>query len=142
MADDEEHPKLSSQPRAMTMQFDAMQDAAEFLEGLADGEQDSGYQGLDDSGAGGSSKPPPLPPRGSLPSVPPSSLPPASLPPRASQAPPSRKLSPVIWVGLAVVAIAMAGLGVWVGNILTEEPPPPPEPTMDIQLGEIEVTPH
>lgn len=106
---DDETDKPSRRPNA-TIQIDALPDAADlYASSVADDDE------------AGVSLPPPLPrkPQG------------ASVPPEASSAPSRKKLV----IGAILVAVAMAGLGLLVGQLMS--PPPPSQPTMDI--GPIEV---
>lgn len=128
MSDDK--PKSAKLMGGQTIQLDAVSPDLLLSEaGVSD--EDEGYP----EGEGAlSSLPPPLPP---------SKAPPpagASLPPGAmSSAPPENKPKTVLYVVGVLVAVVATALGIWVGTSMTEEEP---APTMQIDIGDIDVEAH
>jgi len=155
----EEDNESKSKPRrqrvgAKTMQFDAVKDAAEFLDALEDAADEYEDEGADPLVV----KPPPLP--GGAAAVTTGDA--ASKPPMRTELPADiypqqKKTGAGTYVMIAVVGLAMAGLGIFVGNMLITEDPPPAEADaegaenedededeveMEMNLDHIEVIPH
>ena len=101
--------------RSATIQIDAVDD----LELLQDSLADSGEASL----------PPPLPPRGSIPS---------QAPQRPSEAPQPR--SPLVYVAIAVVGLAAGGLGIYLATTLFSDPEPEPAPETTLEIGDIHIS--